>query len=445
MRAPTSSCFEIIKKWEGLHKKIGGNEVEAYLDPADIWTIGYGATVHLDFNRPVQPSDRITIAAAERWLEAEVQDTAEDVDRLCRGIPLTNGMFDALVSFTFNVGTGAFGESTLLKKLKSKDYTGASREFDRWVNITDGAIKRPLAGLVNRRNDEEKLFLRDGTSPSDAGDAGGGSPTTTAGGDESNVEVKPYKPAELPLQLRDLLLLNDIGEDCYILNCALGGLGFLRMGPQPNQFTDLTADALRLFQRREGLSRIDAKVGPETRRALENALKRVRDPIPMVEPGGDNYCRLTRTSAKNTDGLFICNLEFITKDGVGDTLKVNSGVPSTQDAFLAFDDPASTPGSLQPIPQSRYTIGDIEFASGVRNDFTVNWPQAGDGLGPVWVPIIKRIPDDRDAFGFHLDNNRATSPGSAGCVVTDTMTNLKKLVSLLRKYDPRLLVVDWGV
>jgi lysozyme len=68
---------------------------------------------------------------------------------------LTQNQFDALVSFSFNVGVHAFSKSTLLKKLNREDYKGAKREFRRWVY----AGGRRLQGLVNRRNQEAQLFL----------------------------------------------------------------------------------------------------------------------------------------------------------------------------------------------------------------------------------------------------------------------------------------------
>jgi len=453
MLTPTPNCFALIKKWEGLHKKRSDGQIESYRDPVGIWTIGYGSIFHRDLNRPIQPGDVITLQAAERWLSEEVEETAEDVNSLCKGVPLTNGMFDALVSFSYNVGVGAFGESTLLRGLRSGDYSGAAREFVRWVHGDDNGIRRVLAGLVNRRNEEEELFKRDGLAP-----AGIPAPpqTGTPQGDilfdnSSVVELKPYKAADIPLKLRELLVENDIGDDCYILNCALAGLGLLRLAPQPSKFTSETAEAVRLFQRREALSRIDAKVGPETKRAIENSLKRARSPVPSPIPNGNNYCRLTRTSDVDNAGLVLLKLDFVTQNGVGDSITVYSGAPGNQ-VFLLYTDFRSVPQSLQPIPQNRYTIGDIEFA-GSTDNYTINWTDpSGDigpksALGPVWVGLTAQRPDDRGDFGFHLDNNRTTnnSPGSAGCVCVETKSALKKLVKLLRDFNPRLLVVDWGL
>ena len=442
---PSQECFELIKKWEGLHRKRSDGMIEAYPDPVGIWTIGYGSIFHLDLNRPILKGDVITPAQAERWLKHEVEDKAEDVERLYK-VPLKQCMFDSLVSFTYNIGTGAFGESTLLRKLNQGDYEGAAREFDRWVHGTDNGTRRVLPGLVNRRNEEETLFRRDGFSVVDPGTLPAPEETETNSTNPPKEEFA-YQPAPLPLPFERTLRKGDIGYDCYVLNCAMAGLGFLRMAPQPNEFTDITDNAVKLFQRREALSRIDGVVGPETRRALEKALELVNE--------RDVYCRLTRTDTSAYKGLEWCKLDFVhPRQGVVDSLKVISGLGSAQ-KFLLWNDPKSDPGNLAPIPQDRYSIADISWAGGKDN---YEKPHAKSGIGPIWVALTKpkqrNVSCDRegigcrDAFGFHADWNwvkNRTSPGSEGCVCPTSLDDLKELVRLLRKHDPRLLVVDWGL
>ncbi len=453
---PTNECFELIKKWEGLHKVLPDGRIKAYLDPVDIWTIGYGSIEHLDLNRPILEGDIITRTTAERWLEIEVGEKAEDVERLCK-VPLKQCMFDALVSFTYNIGIGAFGESTMLRLLNKGNYEAAAREFDRWVHGEDSGTRRPLPGLVDRRNEEEALFRRDGFS---------GIEREIGFFAESNNVTQPpkrelpYKAAPVPLPFTRTLEKGDIGDDCYILNCALAGLQFLRLGSQPNEFTDTTDNAVRLLQKREALSRIDGKVGLETMRAIENALKRARGEVsvPSSVRNGSVYCRLTRTRTPAYEGLEWCKLDFVNPQGnvVIDSLDVVSGVPSNQD-FLRWDDPESQPRNGAPIPQDNYYISDIDWADG-KDNYNASHPQE-EGLGPVWVELVKspeakkscditkRI-GCRDAFGFHCDWNwiqSRTWPGSIGCVCPTTIDDLKKLVKLLRKYDPRSLVVDWGL
>ena len=70
-------------------------------------------------------------------------------------VPLTDNQFDALCSFVFNLGSGAFQSSTLRRRLNRGDYEGAANEFPRWVF----AGGRKLKGLIKRRSDERLLFL----------------------------------------------------------------------------------------------------------------------------------------------------------------------------------------------------------------------------------------------------------------------------------------------
>ncbi|MGB7892593.1 MAG: glycoside hydrolase family protein [Microcoleus sp.] len=453
---PSNECFALIKKWEGLHKELPDGRIQSYLDPVGIWTIGYGSIEDLDLNRPILEGDIITREKAERWLQIEIAEKAEDVDRLCK-FKLKQCMFDALVSFTYNIGIGAFSESTLLRELNKGNYEGAAKEFDRWVHGEDNGTKRPLQGLINRRNDEEALFRRDGFLGLDLAIGFVIKPADLA---QPPKRILPYKPAPVPLLFDRTLEKGLVGEDCYILNCALAGLKFLRLGSQPNEFTDITDSAVKLFQTREVLSRVDGKVGPETRRAIENALKRARKEISVNSSGIDGgvYCRLTRTRGEAYEGLKLCKLDFVNPQGnvVVDSLDVISGVPAAQ-RFLMWDDPESKPRNLAPIPQDNYYISDIDWADG-KDNYHAAHPINGNGLGPVWVPLVKskeryescRLNEIgcRDAFGFHADWNwiqSGISPGSEGCVCATTIDDLKKLVELLRKYDPRLLVVDWGL
>ncbi|MFO5476852.1 MAG: L,D-transpeptidase, partial [Dolichospermum sp.] len=147
------------------------------------------------------------------------------------------------------------------------------------------------------------------------------------------------------------------------------------------------------------------------------------------------------------EGLKLCKLEFVHPTrGVVESLEVVSGAPGAQ-RFLLFSDPDSFPGSLQPIPQGSYIIGDIDWA-GSKDNYNASHPHLNNGLGPVWVPFVGKQSDDRDAFGFHADWNwikEGHSPGSAGCVCVSSINDLKELVRLLREFDPRLLVVDWGL
>ena len=131
----------IIKQYEGFRKN-------AYLDPAGIWTIGYGHT------QGVAPGHFMTEPEAAQLLEEEVQ-LYEKAIRSLVTVPLSQNQFDALVSFTYNVGIGALSQSTLLRYLNEGDYRAASDQFLRWT-YAGGQI---LPGLVTRRQHERRLFI----------------------------------------------------------------------------------------------------------------------------------------------------------------------------------------------------------------------------------------------------------------------------------------------
>ncbi len=155
-------------------------------------------------------------------------------------------------------------------------------------------------------------------------------------------------------------------------------------------------------------------------------------------------CHLQRTRTQAYEGLEKLSLEFVDPDGqVLDSLEVISGTPGNQH-FRVPEDLASFPGCLEPIPQGHYKIEDIDWAGG-KDNYTAEHPADNNGIGPVFVPLTPTQTDDRSDFGFHMDWNRSISAGSAGCVCTGNIQDLKKLVGLLRRYDPRDLYVDWGI
>ena len=90
---------------------------------------------------------------AEQWLQEDVQIAVDAVNRLVT-VELTQNQFDALVDFTFNLGTGSLQNSTLLRLLNASNYTGAANEFERW----DKAGGQTLPGLLKRRQAERDLF-----------------------------------------------------------------------------------------------------------------------------------------------------------------------------------------------------------------------------------------------------------------------------------------------
>ncbi|WP_008314190.1 lysozyme [Leptolyngbya sp. PCC 6406] len=136
-----------------LIKTFEGRELRAYQDSVKVWTIGYG---HTSMAGPpeVTPNMTITAEQAEEILKQDLRKFEQGIrDRV--SVTLDSNQFSALVSFAFNVGLGAFQNSTMRRLLNSRDYNGAANEFPRWVK----AGGQTLQGLVRRRNAERALFL----------------------------------------------------------------------------------------------------------------------------------------------------------------------------------------------------------------------------------------------------------------------------------------------
>lgn len=133
--------LSLIKSFEGLR-------LQAYQDSVGVWTIGYGAT------RGVKSGMSISKEQAERMLLNDVQRFEAEVQRLITA-PLNQNQWDALMSFTYNLGAGNLESSTLRRLLNCGDYSGAAEQFPRW-NKAGGKV---LAGLTRRREAERALFL----------------------------------------------------------------------------------------------------------------------------------------------------------------------------------------------------------------------------------------------------------------------------------------------
>jgi len=130
-----------------------GLKLSAYDDGTGVWTIGYGTTRYPNGKR-VSEGDQCTLEQAKAYMQHDLKIFERAVNSAVK-VPLKQNQFDALVSLTYNIGVGAFKNSTLLKKLNLGAYKEAANQFDVWVN-TGG---KRLQGLVNRRAMEKKLFL----------------------------------------------------------------------------------------------------------------------------------------------------------------------------------------------------------------------------------------------------------------------------------------------
>ncbi|WP_297478418.1 lysozyme [Ferrovum sp.] len=132
-------------------KKEEGERLVAYQDSVGVWTIGVG---HI---RGVYEGMTATDAQVMAWLAEDISFCEDAINQVVN-VPLTQGQFDALVDFAFNLGIGALESSTLLKMVNSGDFSDAAKQFPRW----DHAGGKELEGLLLRREGEESLF--DGTT-----------------------------------------------------------------------------------------------------------------------------------------------------------------------------------------------------------------------------------------------------------------------------------------
>ena len=139
----------LIKQFEGFRSNL-------YNDAAGHCTIGYGHLVHqgrCDGSEPSEFTAGISEARATELLQQRLRRFEEAISRHVT-VPLNQNQFDALASFVFNIGTGAFAGSTLLKKLNGGEYSEVPVQMRRW-NQAGGRV---LPGLVTRRNQEATLF-----------------------------------------------------------------------------------------------------------------------------------------------------------------------------------------------------------------------------------------------------------------------------------------------
>ena len=144
MRHVSALGLELIQRFEGFSRRI-------YICPGGWPTIGYGHVVR-DHERG-RFAGGIDEDTGEELLRRDVQAAERSILRLIQ-VPLTDGQFDALVSFTFNLGGGALQRSTLRCKVNREEHEEVPAEFMRWVR----AGGRKLKGLVRRRAAEALLY-----------------------------------------------------------------------------------------------------------------------------------------------------------------------------------------------------------------------------------------------------------------------------------------------
>ena len=132
-----------------------GLKLKSYLDTGGVATVGFGSTMYKTGKR-VKLGEEITLEQATDLLEWEIDNKATVINSLLLKVIVNQNQFDALVSFAYNVGLGAFSNSTLLKKLiRNPNNKEIAFEFSRW-NKDNG---KTVQGLTNRRKKESDFYF----------------------------------------------------------------------------------------------------------------------------------------------------------------------------------------------------------------------------------------------------------------------------------------------
>jgi lysozyme len=477
--------LDLIKAFEGFKS-------ETYKCPAGVLTIGYGTTRYPN-GKTVQVEDEVSEQQAEAFLLYDCNKFSQDVDRLVK-VPLNQNQKDALISFCYNLGTGAFAGSTMLKLLNQGDYKAAAQEFPKWNKATIDGVKQVLPGLTRRRQEEKLLFesvgnegevLEPEASVQDLYCSEGGNNVLAAWNGSQLIELlsfdRPLKedlsrafmqyrnaqnvhvadatrniptaevikvaapeqaiapPEKVAPPLVDKVLQRGSeGLEVSWLQERLSELNYYK-GKIDGDFGYGTESAVREFQTAMfGSSQADGKVNSLTWKTLDGS------PLPRPEtftrgPEGSNYLRLTKTNTKDQNGLYRLRLAYFKDKKEVGAMFVCSGMANKQYFRIGK---LSKAESFEPLPEGKWYIHDIDWKGGKDNYSRNNsWKT---GVGPVRIALDYIKPDwtERKAILIHLDEN---VPGTAGCIGVYTVADFKRLVSWLRDTNPRDLYVDWGL
>jgi lysozyme len=138
--------LDLIKTFEGC-------KLDAYQDVRGIWTIGYG---HI---RGVGPGMHVSPQEAEAMLHDDVQGAVGAINNCLGGTPATANQFSAMVSLCFNIGSGNFRQSSVLRDHLGGNTQAAADAFLLWNKATINGVLTPVQGLTNRRTAERQLYL----------------------------------------------------------------------------------------------------------------------------------------------------------------------------------------------------------------------------------------------------------------------------------------------
>lgn len=147
---PSQQAVDLIKTFEGFR-------TNAYLCPAGVPTIGYGSTMWPD-GKKVKLGQVISMEQAEKLLMWEIENKAKAM----RPVKVNQNQYDALVSFVYNLGVGAFNGSTLRKLVHNNpNDPKIEDEFMKWINVRQGGKLVKSNGLIRRRQAEANLYFKE--------------------------------------------------------------------------------------------------------------------------------------------------------------------------------------------------------------------------------------------------------------------------------------------
>jgi lysozyme len=454
----------------------------------------------------VRLGDKISNQQAEALLQDECGNVAEALSSLLN-VSVNQNQFDALVSFCYNLGIGAFEESTLRKEINSENFSSAANEFERWAFGMVNGVKTKLQGLVNRRNDEKALFLKTG---------GDGTPVII----EKSIQVsvtwlEAYQDGNdtvlvawnganvveiLTLESRDKNTLNMVMQQYKNANDivlapqgkAIPAGDRIRVSGAQREMKKISAppvltssllirgmnsdnpgiqagNEIKELQRRlKELGYYQGEIDGDFGKRTDEAVKKFQsDYFGSGEADGKvgpkTWAKLwgekvtvpkTLTSTATKPYLRLTKTNRRDKYGCYildlDYVKNNQVVDSLEVCSGGPSRQAFRTGSksqsesFEPIPEGQWSIADIIWIDG-KDNFGGG---AEPGVGPAKVPLNYVGPGgtDRSEILFHIDWNRGVGfPGTAGCVGMHNTADMKTLIEWLRDTDPKALYVDWDL
>jgi lysozyme len=197
--------------------------------------------------------------------------------------------------------------------------------------------------------------------------------------------------------------------------------------------------------------------------SLKSTLQPNKKVLPPAPAPTRRQIRISKTGMLQPNGLAVLEVALMEGSRKVDSVSAVSGAPDAQAFRIASN---SRAGSREPLPEGTWDLGLpepdrmtkarssiselVEFASNIPGDFGKDWPQQGDGLGPVWVLMTCRSQTERGDIGFHVDNNSTSAPGTVGCVGIVNDAGLKSLKKFANWFDdstlaPHVAIVDWGL